>query len=104
MVPNDILLLKLIRCNGRISMLLERGLLYSQIATIIQQLSDDELICMDNTVINLTKKGEEIIQEYNKSHSLDNQQILRNENRFFEPLSEKDILLPRMKDIKKDIR
>ena len=99
MIPNDILLLKIISFDGNLSLLNERGLSYSQIANLLRKLKDTGYLEYEESSICLTDKGKLALQEYNKTHSSRKQFLVRQEHLFFKPMSETEVFLPKKKDI-----
>ena len=63
MVSNEIVLLKIIEKNGKISLLRERGLSHSQIAMLINEQQLEGNIVISDTAITLTPKGTGVLQE-----------------------------------------
>ena len=62
MIPNNILLLKIIENNGKISLLRDRGLTHSQIAMMIKNLEAEGNILITDDDILLTPKGIEFLE------------------------------------------
>lgn len=101
MLANEILLLKIIATNSRISLLRDRGLSHSQVAMLIKSQEDEGNIVASSDGVILTNKGEEILRV-----SMDkvtprkkDQWILPQEHLYKEPLSFEKIILPKNKKI-----
>ena len=63
MLSNEILLLKIIDSNGRISLLRDRGLSHSQVAMLIKKQEDEGNIVVTEEDISLTNQGSKILKE-----------------------------------------
>lgn len=63
MLLNEVLLLKIIDSNGRISLLRDRGLSHSQIAMLIKKQEDEGNIVVTEDDISLTNQGSKILKE-----------------------------------------
>ena len=101
MVSNEILLLKIIKNNGSISMLIDRGLSYSQVALLIQEQQVKGTVNVTETDIFLTEDGNKYLQDnlskmYPKRKD---QWILPRTNMYCEPISVNTIILPKGKTI-----
>lgn len=97
MIPNKILLLKIIESGARITLLHDRGLSFSQIALLIDELVNDGYVDMTDCRPNLTEKGkEELKSNMNSLYPRKKDQwILPNENMYNIPISSDTIILPR---------
>lgn len=60
---NLILLLQLVNTSGEVNSLLQRGLLFSQIAELITYAEEEGLIVEDNDNLKLTEKGLEKMRQ-----------------------------------------
>lgn len=101
MITNDILLLKIIKNNGKISLLRDRGLTHSQIAMMIKNHKTAGNILITANDIFLTPKGIEILKN-NLSKVMPrkkDQWILPQEHRYSTPISFEKIILPKGKKI-----
>ena len=57
MIPNNILLLKIIENNGKISLLRDRGLTHSQIAMMIKNLeAEGNILITDDDILYITQE------------------------------------------------
>ena len=63
MLSNEILLLKIIDSNGRISLLRDRGLSHSQVAMLIKRQEDEGNIVVTEEDIILTEQGAMILKD-----------------------------------------
>lgn len=101
MIQHDILLLKIIRDKGRISLLHDRGLTYSQIAMMIKNQEEEGNILITDDDIFLTAQGIEIL-EYNIFKEIPrkkDQWILPRERVYSTPISFDKIILPKRKKL-----
>ena len=101
MIPNNILLLKIIENNGKISLLRDRGLTHPQIAMMIKNLEAEGNILITDDDILLTPKGIEFL-ENNISRIMPrkkDQWILPQEHLYNTPISFDEIILPKGKKI-----
>ena len=101
MLSNEILLLKIIDSNGRISLLRDRGLSHSQVAILIKRQEDEVNIVVTEDDINLTNQGSKILKEnISKIASREKDQwVLPQEHLYKEPISLDQIVLPKNKKI-----
>ena len=101
MLTNEVLLLKIIDANGRISLLRDRGLSHSQIAMLIMDQEKEGNIDASTEGIKLTNKGKELLaNNMNKvSARKKDQWILPQEHLYREPISFEEIILPKKKRI-----
>lgn len=101
MLSNEVLLLKIIDSNGRISLLRDRGLSYSQIAMLIKKQENEGNIVVTEEDINLTNQGSKILKEnISKIASREKDQwILPQEHIYKEPISLNQIVLPKNKNM-----
>lgn len=101
MVSNELLLLKIIDSNGRISLLRDRGLSHSQVAMLIEKLEVDGNIIITEENICLTPKGKEILERgFAKiSRTKKDQWIVPKEHKFKEPIEIDMVVLPKKKKL-----
>ena len=101
MLSNEILLLKIIDSNGRISLLRDRGLSHSQVAMLIKKQEDEGNIVVTEEDISLTNQGSKILKENisKKAPRKKDQWILPQEHLYKEPISLDQIVLPKNKKI-----
>lgn len=101
MLSNEILLLKIIDSNGRISLLRDRGLSYSQVAMLIKEQEDEGNIVVTEEDISLTNQGSKILKENISKIALrkKDQWILPQEHLYKKPISLEQIVLPKNKKI-----
>lgn len=101
MLSNEILLLKIIDSNGRISLLRDRGLSYSQVAMLIKEQEDEGNILVTEEDISLTNQGSKILKENISKIALrkKDQWILPQEHLYKKPISLEQIVLPKNKKI-----
>ena len=95
MNKNSVVLLKLIKNNGSLSLLLENGLTYSQIVVLLNKLEGENLVHYVDNKILLTQKGNEYLSEYHKKYTKSNILILPRYKKRRTPLSFKRIYLPK---------
>ena len=96
MVSNELLLLIIIEKNGSAEMLLNRGLTYSQISMMIQKLESRGYVSNEGLEIHLTEEGKQYMQREIAKTDLENSKlILPQEHYYREPISEKEIVLPK---------
>lgn len=101
MVSNEIILLKIIEKNGKISMLRDRGLSHSQIAMLISEQQAEGNIVISDTAITLTSKGLDYLQN-NISKTSNKRKdcwILPQDHLYTEPVPYNKIFLPKNKNI-----
>lgn len=101
MLSNEILLLKIIDSNSRISLLRDRGLSYSQVAMLIKKQEDEGNIVVTEEDISLTNQGSKILKENISKIALrkKDQWILPQEHLYKKPISLDQIVLPKNKKI-----
>lgn len=101
MLLNEILLLKIIDSNGRISLLRDRGLSYSQVAMLIKKQEDEGNIVVTEEDISLTNQGSKILKENISKIAprKKDQWILPQEHLYKKPISLDQIVLPKNKKI-----
>lgn len=101
MLSNEILLLKIIDSNGRISLLRDRGLSHSQVAMLIKRQEDEGNIVVTEEDISLTNQGSNILKENISKIAprKKDQWILPQEHLYKEPISFNQIVLPKNKKI-----
>ncbi len=101
MLSNEILLLKIIDSNGRISLLRDRGLSHSQVAMLIKKQEDEGNIVVTEEDISLTNQGSKILKENISKIAprKKDQWILPQEHLYKEPISLDQIVLPKNKKI-----
>ncbi len=101
MLSNEVLLLKIIDSNGRISLLRDRGLSYSQVAMLIKKQEDEGNIVVTEEDISLTNQGSKILKENISKIALrkKDQWILPQEHLYKKPISLDQIVLPKNKKI-----
>ena len=101
MLSNEILLLKIIDANGRISLLKERGLSHSQVAILMKNQEDLGNIVISEEGISLTSNGKNFLKD-NISKIVPrekDQWILPQEHLYREPIDVNKIILPNRKKI-----
>lgn len=98
MIANKVLLLKIIESGARITLLLDRGLSFSQIALLMDELTRDGYVDAKNCRLVLTDKGKKELQSNMNSLFPRNkdQWILPNENMYDIPISSDIIILPKL--------
>lgn len=101
MLSNEILLLKIIDSNGRISLLRDRGLSHSQVAMLIKKQEDEGNIVVTVEDISLTNQGSKILKENISKIAprKKDQWILPQEHLYKKPISLDQIVLPKNKKI-----
>lgn len=101
MLSNEILLLKIIDSNGRISLLRDRGLSHSQVAMLIKKQEDEGNIVVTEEDISLTNQGSKILKENISKIAprKKDQWILPQEHLYKKPISLDQIVLPKSKKI-----
>lgn len=101
MLSNEILLLKIIDSNGRISLLRDRGLSHSQVAMLIKKQEDEGNIVVTEEDISLTNQGSKILEENISKIAprKKDQWILPQEHLYKKPISLDQIVLPKNKKI-----
>lgn len=101
MISNEVLLLKIIKCNGSISLLKNRGLSNSQVALLIQDQQDKGNVAITESNIFLTEKGNEYLQKHiSKAFPKKKDQwILPKDYLYHTPISTYEIVLPKGKKI-----
>lgn len=101
MLSNEILLLKIIDSNGRISLLRDRGLSHSQVAMLIKRQEDEGNIVVTEEDISLTNQGSNILKENISKIAprKKDQWILPQEHLYKEPISFNQTVLPKNKKI-----
>ncbi len=101
MLSNEILLLKIIDSNGRISLLRDRGLSHSQVAMLIKEQEDEGNIVVTEEDISLTNQGSKILKENISKIAprKKDQWILPQEHLYKKPISLDQIVLPKNKKI-----
>ena len=101
MISNEILLLKIIDANGRISLLRDRGLSHSQVAMLIKKQVCEGNIIVSEEDIKLTHKGTEIlIENLSKiAPRKKDQWILPQMHLYQKPLPIGQIVLPKNKKL-----
>lgn len=101
MLSNEVLLLKIIDSNGRISLLRDRGLSHSQIAMLIKRQEDDGNIVVTENNISLTNRGSKILKENisKMAYRKKDQWILPQEHLYKKPIPLEQIVLPQSKKI-----
>lgn len=97
MISNKVLLLKIIESGARITLLHDRGLSFSQIALLMDELTRDGCVEMKDCRPVLTEKGKNELQSNMNSlyPRKKDQWILPNENMYDIPISSDTIVLPR---------
>lgn len=101
MISNEILLLKIIDANGRISLLKERGLSHSQVAILIKNQENTGNIVISEEGISLTTKGKSFLRD-NISKMVPrekDQWILPQEHLYRKPIDANKVILPKRKKI-----
>lgn len=101
MLLNEVLLLKIIDSNGRISLLRDRGLSHSQIAMLIKKQEDEGNIVVTVDDISLTNQGSKILKENISKIAprKKDQWILSQKHLYKEPISLEQIVLPKNRKI-----
>lgn len=101
MLSNEILLLKIIDSNGRISLLRDRGLSHSQVAMLIKKQEDEGNIVVTEEDISLTNQGSKVLKENISKIAprKKDQWILPQEHLYKKPISLDQIVLPKNKKI-----
>lgn len=101
MLSNEILLLKIIDSNGRISLLRDRGLSHSQVAMLIKRQEDEGNIVVTEEDIILTEQGAMILKDNisKVAPKKKDQWILPQEHLYRKPISLEQIILPKNKKI-----
>lgn len=101
MLSNEILLLKIIESNGRISLLRDRGLSHSQVAMLIKKQEDEGNIVVTEADIGLTDQGTKVLIDHMSKVVPRNkdQWILPQEHLYRKPISADQIVLPKNKKI-----
>lgn len=101
MISNEILLLKIVESNSKISLLRERGLSHSQIAMLIQEQQDTGNVVVTASEIKLTQQGIKLLQDNISKITprKKDQWILPQEHLYKEPISFDEIVLPKNKKI-----
>lgn len=101
MLSNEILLLKIIDSNGRISLLRDRGLSHSQVVMLIKKQEDEGNIVVTEEDISLTNQGSKILKENISKIAprKKDQWILPQEHLYKKPISLDQIVLPKNKKI-----
>lgn len=101
MLLNEVLLLKIIDSNGRISLLRDRGLSHSQIAMLIKKQEDEGNIVVTVDDISLTNQGSKILKENISKIAprKKDQWILPQKHLYKEPISLEQIVLPKNRKI-----
>jgi predicted methyltransferase len=101
MFSNEILLLKIVEANARISLLRNRGLSHSQVAMMIKKQQDEGNIVITDENISLTPQGSKLLQE-NISKVAPKEKdrwILPQEHLYNQPIPFDKIILPKNKKI-----
>ena len=101
MLSNELLLLKIIDSNARLTMLREKGLSHSQVAMMISsQESEGNIVITDNEIL-LTEKGKELLANNlgEKANTNKNQWIVSRDYKFKDPLGFDKVILPKKKKI-----
>lgn len=101
MISNEILLLKIVEVNGKISLLRNRGLSHSQVAMMIKRQQDEGNIIISDENISLTPQGAKLLQE-NISKVMPKEKdrwILPQEHLYSQPIPFDKIMLPKNKKI-----
>ena len=101
MISNEILLLKIIESNGRISLLRDRGLSHSQVAMLIKKQVDEGNIIISEQEITLSQKGIETLKENITKFAprKKDQWIVPQEHLYQDPISMEQIVLPKNRKI-----
>ena len=97
MSTNEVLLLKLIKVNGSLDVLLGRGLTGAQIGSMLIKLVKADLIVMDETGVFLSKEGEKELSDGLAKLKLEGKEswILPQKKYYKRPLSNDAIILPK---------
>lgn len=101
MISNEILLLKIVEINGKISLLLDRGLSHSQVAMMIKKQQEKGNIVITDENIILTSQGAKVLKDnISKVAPKEKERwVLPQEHLYREPIKFDKIILPRNKNI-----
>ena len=100
-MTNSVLLLKIIKAQGSLTLLRERGLSHSQLAMLIKEHQQNGNVILADTGISLTEQGEHLLRSA-LSETVTKPKdawIVKQEHYYREPLSSKTIVLPKKKKI-----
>lgn len=100
-MTNSVLLLKIIKAQGSLTLLRERGLSHSQIAMLIKEHQQNGNVILTDKGISLTEQGERFLKSaFSESVTKPKDAwIVKQEHYYREPLSPKTIVLPKKKKI-----
>lgn len=97
MISDDLLLLKIIDSNGSVSLLLDRGLSYSQVANIIQLQIELNNVVVDGYELKLTQQGRELLEKYYKvtNANIEDRWIVPQDYHYHKPINKYTVILPK---------
>ena len=97
MLSNEILLLKLIDANANLTLLRRRGLTHAQVAMLLQSQIESGFVETTTEGVLLTPLGKATLNENLNQHNYLQKRswILPQETFYREPISKKDIFLPK---------
>ena len=100
-MTNSILLLKIIESQGRLTLLQERGLSYSQVAMMINEHQSNGNVTLTEDGISLTEQGKQLLRNELAENTIKSKDswIVKQEHYYREPISQKKIVLPKSKNI-----
>ena len=96
MLSKELILLKIIDSNGGLSILIEQGLTYGQIAVMIRRQIIEGNVHSSGDSVELTEKGKRYIKEQFKNLGYKDKEtwILPQAQYYCEPLSKEEVILP----------
>lgn len=97
LISNEIMLLKLVKVNGSLSLLRKRGLTHAQIAMLLQkQISSNYVVITESGVL-LTELGEKTLNEnlVALKYKAKDSWILPQDSYYKKPLPKNTIILPK---------
>ncbi len=102
MLSNEVLLLKIIDVNGRISLLRDRGLSHSQVAMMIKKQEEQGNIVITAEDVYLTSRGKDVLKDNISKIALKekDQWILSREHLYRTPVPFDKIILPKNTNMK----
>ncbi len=100
-MTNSVLLLKIIKVQGNLTLLRSRGLSNSQIAMLIKENQQNGNVILTDVGISLTEQGENFLKSALSETTAKPKDmwIVKQEHYYKEPLSLKTIVLPKKKKI-----
>lgn len=89
-------MLRVVAHNGDLMSFVSKGYEFSQLTTFFDDLQSQELICFNQGILSVTRKGKDFISDYEKTHGIrqDSKWLLRQEYFWHEPLSFDAIYVP----------